>query len=406
VNSSEDEVFFNLQSGSNIIVNRVLIESFGSWITTDDSSNHVIQNSVIRSFKKGAGRDIGCINLGNVTNVYIVNNEIYNCTDGVVATDGAPSTAGSVIENNDFYVSGSYVSGTKTCVENAVDIKSGGTAANPVRVIHNRAWGFYMTDTSCGGTGSSGAAMAAHCPNCVSANYVLFQNNIITGSASGIVTSNPGTQNHSLIGNILYDISNVNEPNWQYPMLTSKASNSEMYFNTAIVANRTFAGGPNDDVRCNVFIDSGSTAGTVDAGGQKDYQTYYGTATAGESNVKGNYTLNLESGWTLCTTLGCTSTQDTTGYSVGDIVRHSADPKTDCTSATDSDCFLYKVTSVGVSGQVQAVRGPYTFYRKLRTRPEQVFIPYARAHSSAPENHTCPSTTGNRTGIGINNALL
>jgi len=56
---------------------------------------------------------------------------------------------------------------------------------------------------------------------------------------------------------------------------------------------------------------------------------------------------------------------------------------------------------------VRAIRGPYSFYRKLRTEAELVYIPYAKVHTSASEYNYCTATSmgsalGSRTGIGIN----
>ncbi|MEK7382711.1 MAG: hypothetical protein AAB262_05430 [Elusimicrobiota bacterium] len=86
-----------------------------------------------------------------------------------------------------------------------------------------------------------------------------------------------------------------------------------------------------------------------------------------------------------------------------------------CTAATSTGCFLYRVTVAGTSAGsppsyattlggtttdgtmvVQAIRGPYAFKRKLRTVAggETGVIPYAQAHSSAPENNFCPGIAG------------
>ncbi len=60
---------------------------------------------------------------------------------------------------------------------------------------------------------------------------------------------------------------------------------------------------------------------------------------------------------------------------------------------------------------VQAIRGPYCFWRKLRTAPEQVCIPYAVPDVSAPEDGFCNSENmggvplGSRPGIGINDEV-
>ncbi len=103
-----------------------------------------------------------------------------------------------------------------------------------------------------------------------------------------------------------------------------------------------------------------------------------------------------------------------------------------CTAQMGSACFLYMAASGGVSASApatacttrgctftdgsvvwQAIRGPYCFYRKLRTVPggEQVCIPYAVPHESAPEYGFCKRENmgdvplGSRPGIGINDEV-
>lgn len=404
-NQSSAAVWFN---GSHNILNRSLVENLGSYLATAGSVRNNIQNSVIRNFKTAAYTDIGCINMGGSIDEYIVNNEMSGCTDGTVANQNAPSTAGTVIENNDFWVPAAYrKDANHNCVENAVDIKSGGTAAKPVRVIHNRAWGFKAT-SDCGGSGDDGSGMLVHCPACQAADYVSFENNIITDSFGGIWTPNATPHNISIDGNLLYNISDPLKPHWA--LESNKADATEMYLNTVIASDRSFLGGTNTDVRCNVFISAGSTAGSGGSGTQIDHNTYYGTAGSGESN-----SVQLE----------LSTRANSTTYAVGDIVRLSNTPQTSCTSADSPNCFLYRVTRAGTSAatppsycaklgctvtdgtlQLQAVRGPFVYRRKLRTVSggEFAVIPYAKVDPQAPEYQRCDSRLGSRTGIGITDA--
>ena len=113
--------------------------------------------------------------------------------------------------------------------------------------------------------------------------------------------------------------------------------------------------------------------------------------------------------------------QDSTAYRVGDIVRLAAVER--CASDADANCYLYRVTAAGTSAAgrpdycanlgcvtndggmaLQAIRGPYTYYRKLQTAPEPYSIPYTRVHTSAPEAGACPASYNARPGVGIGDA--
>ena len=407
-NQTTTAVIFN---GSHNILDRSLVENLGSFFSTEEANQNNIQNSVMRNFKKEAYKDIGCINTGWTTDEYIVNNEFYGCTDGVVATQGSPSIQGSVIENNDFWVPAAYQKDADhNCVENAVDIKAGGTSSKPVKVIHNRAWGFKAT-SDCGGTGDNGSAMLVHCPSCQGgADYVMFQDNIITDSQGGIWTPNAMPHYISYIGNLLY---NITSPLHSiYALQTNKADAAEMYLNTIVHADRDFLGGSNTDVRCNVFIAAGDTAGSGGTGTQINFNVYYGTAGSGDSSSV-QRALNTRA--------------NSRNYAVGDIVRLSSTPQTSCTSENSPNCFLYLVTTAGTSAttpplycaklgctvtdgtvQLHAVRAPYVYRRKLRTVSggELAVIPYAKADLRAPEYQGCDPNLGTRPQVGISGAPI
>lgn len=111
---------------------------------------------------------------------------------------------------------------------------------------------------------------------------------------------------------------------------------------------------------------------------------------------------------------------DNTFYSSGAVTRTTTNHAL-CTATNDPDCFLYMATNDGTTASSpnfcttlgctfqdggvtwQAIRGPHTFYRKLKTAPEQVVIPYARVHVSAPEARLSGNNVGPRPDIGINN---
>jgi len=335
-----------------------------------------------------------------------VNNEIYNCQgDGVIVT--TPSALGNIIENNDIYITTAYYSdgsgnltpsGEYACAENAIDLKGGGTSGNPLIVLQNRAWGFRWTDGNCA-DGSGGDAIIFHGTGNA---YGIIQNNIMLDGTTAITAPNPDPSRYSLIGNMIYDMTHSPYAPPQYAIrISSYATTSEVYFNTIIQATNALAAGTSGghDLRCNVIISSGVSAGSAS---QYEYNVYYGTPDSGETYPSGNYPLN--------------SRANSTAYSLNDIIRTTATPPADGTAGD----FLYKVTVAGTSAgsppsyttilggtnadgtmTVRAIRGPYSFYRKLRTTPEIVYIPYTNRDTAAPEVGNCPSGFASRTGIGI-----
>ena len=191
---------------SNNILNSMLIED-GNMdlvrITGHGTNNNTIQNSVIRNSKPEPMSDHHCIQLlstepnEQISGTRILNNEIYDCTDGIQLTvlDESQNSLfpGTLITKNDIYITPSRYTdcngvpnpnGECAAAENGVAIKSGATSAkNAVIVANNRLWGFRRTDSLAGGTGSTGTVMTTCCFNPA---YILFSGNIITDSASGI----------------------------------------------------------------------------------------------------------------------------------------------------------------------------------------------------------------------------
>ena len=102
-----------------------------------------------------------------------------------------------------------------------------------------------------------------------------------------------------------------------------------------------------------------------------------------------------------------------------------------CTAISDPECFLYEAvqsttknsaaspptpcvemgcTFMDNEVQWRAIRGPYTFYRKLLTTPESYIIPYARPYRDKTDPlkneasiEFCPGNYNSRDGIGIDN---
>jgi len=208
-----------VKDSSNNILNRLLIEGGDAALLhiNRDSDNNVVQNSVLRNHSDEAlQKDKVCLLLYTqdwdhvgleIENTHIVNNEIYNCNDGVGLQKGSNRPAfypGTIVENNDIYITDQLHTdcmgsrdphGACACAETAIDIKATiqeedlANAETWVRLINNRIWGYRHTDKTkdgqdnrlCG-SGSWGTAIASH----NDARGLVIQGNVIMDSPRGI----------------------------------------------------------------------------------------------------------------------------------------------------------------------------------------------------------------------------
>lgn len=414
-------------NSTNIIFNRFLVEGGGAdgdIINVEGGSNHTIQNGVVRnSAAVNLNNDHVGIGVGNSSttpnNIHIVNNEVYNIRGHQIqiGTSGSdPKFPGTVVENNDLYVDTSYytdcsgnltVAGPCAAAAFPLVIKSGGTSANPIRVIHNRIFGSRPSDNAlcCDFGGDQGAAVIINADSpTADSDYVLFQNNIVFDSQYGIIMGSAGADRDSFIGNIFYGIKKYKTNEDSVAINLYGIGTGEIYLNTVIDSFSWIdPTGSNNDIRCNVAIDNGAAVGSPGSGTQMDNQVCYGTTGC----IGGN---------TISKTLNTRA--NSTAYSLDDIIRTTGTPPEDGTAGD----FLYKVTSAGTSAgsppgycttlgcttidgsmTVKAIRGPYSYYRKLNTSPEQKQIPYERAHTSDLGASSCLSGFASRTGVGIDN---
>jgi hypothetical protein len=406
------------------IFNRLLVEGKGGGssyygysqnCSLGGYSDLTVQNSVFRNEgPEGPDKEAIAVDLQCGDNMRAVNNEIYNWVSHPIQIGHNfpnPTRSGVVVENNDLYVTSAlYTNGGATAKsESVLSLKMNGTSTSPVRIIHNRMWGTRLTDLNFCCNGEGGNLVT----NYEVLEYALFQNNILFDAQSGLGNI---ANNQSAVGNIFWKIkkyfpttNSIGIGRWQFANAPAQ-SKYEIYLNTFIDADGEYSIDRLDnndvDTRCNVLIASGPMAsGSVPSSSIADYNAFYGSPlfTFNGTNTNINETLS-------------TRTNSAT-YNSGAVIRTTSTPPANGTAGD----FLYLVTTAGQSASsppayctilgcttqdgtmvVRAIRGPYPFYRKLKTGPEQVFIPYARVHESAPEALGCPSNYAARNGIGIN----
>lgn len=421
----------NTTPSDHIIINRVLAQHAASQVYVQGANDSVIQNSVLRDSIKAVGVDSNGIVAGYMPQrLSVVNNEIYRIYSHGFYISASSDSPGTVIENNDIYVDssqftdchGNYTSTNPnspcSASEAAASFKSGGTAASPVRFTHNRVWGNRHTDLNvccAGGTGGQIISLSDGYPatNTFS-SYVLVHDNIIADGQQGVQTPRQGPNHHSIIGNLFYRIKNFYGSGGSSPLSSlGYWDSNEVYLNTIVNSDNWAiigSGNGNLEIKCNAAIASGaSTGGTPDAGTVVNYNAFIGTPKfTTDSSADTNVTRTV------------TMRSNSMSYSLGSIVQFA--PTSACATGTETACYLYKAVVAGTSAPAvptactslgcqfgdggvtwSAVRGPYSYRRKLRTVPggETAVIPYAKAYSSAPENAACDPNIGTRLGVGI-----
>ncbi|MEK7703657.1 MAG: hypothetical protein AAB426_01765 [Myxococcota bacterium] len=437
-------LWFDTGAADNI-ANRLLVQHaaddlvyfVGTSGPADAPSGNTMQNSVLRDSQVSNTLENDCITSSWSTNSHVVSNEIYRCNKEVFSQQDQDSD-GMIVENNDLYDDASRYTdcsgniqpnGPCGISEAIVSLKDGSsTSGNPMIFMYNRMWGGRHVDSSIAQASdamcmsvSAGGSYGVQPPDGAGTSHLLVENNVCFDSVGGIDNYWNGPEYNTFAGNMMYRIRPSIENTIGVGGLSFwRMQRAEYYLNTIVrcdhwlwLASSTAA---DIDLRCNVAIDSGEKSGGDGDGFEYGYNAYYGTPDSGEGHKVGDLALNLRVG--------------AHAYDVGDVIRTSSNPESDCASVGDQACLLYRVTSAGTSAAsapaycttlgcttqdgtvtVQAIRGPYCFYRKLRTNPEQVCIPYAVPHESAPEYGFCRAENmggvplGSRTGIGINDEV-
>jgi hypothetical protein len=387
-----------------------------------------VQNSVFRNVGpwKPKWEAVG-INFVCGNRKYAVNNEIYDWVAHpiMIGRNGSPKMEDIVIENNDLYVTPALYTdcngnfnGTGPCdsTEALLSRKNHGTASNPIRIINNRLWGRRNWDGNMCCNGDGGQIMGGYDNN----EYHEIRNNILMDAPVGI---NNMADYMSVVGNIFYNIKKHKPGKFSHVIndwtSSDGKSNYELYLNTVISAKGDSSfptlSDSGVDAKCNVFIDSvGKMPSKTPASSVADNNAFYGSSVFTYNGSDSNIEISVS------------TRSNSTRYSKGAVVRW--DSINNCSKTRDTACFLYMAinsgntnnsrpepcTTLGCSfddGDIKwkAIRGPYSFYRKLRTDPERVVIPYALPYadsgdlaSGAPEALACPSNYASRRGIGIN----
>lgn len=174
-------------------------------------ANHcLIQRCVMRRFQKdlwGSGDTVAIqVSDGTCTHNRIISNVVLNYTDSYQHTDrdGEPYGlgAGTLIDNNYFgFTSEAYVqdaAGELLCGENAIDMKMGGTQAEPVVISNNVFFGARAAQAGCAASGSGGYAVTLHRRG----TWIEFTDNVFIDNDSGVFLNAFFLDNDASMGRI------------------------------------------------------------------------------------------------------------------------------------------------------------------------------------------------------------
>jgi hypothetical protein len=302
-----DRYGVSLDDASDNVLNRLLVQRAEEGLVQFRGVSHrnVLQNSVIRRAVVAPDVDRGCVSFRDAgegraqRDNRLVQNEIYDCTDGIQlylpsdATDGG-GFPGLVIDENDVYLSRARYTnclgefdrqGPCGCAENGIDVKIGGAGSAPgqaVSITGNRVWGWRETDHGpgggdvgrCGGTGSWGNLLSAH----RQASHLSIRDNVFFDGPSGIGIGG-GAHDVLVEDNVLHGI----EGGWRQKgsSLFVGGPDNVVRRNVLVDLERWLHLAPTESrrtsLRCNVVVASGHAAGEPGSDSDLDYNSYYGT---------------------------------------------------------------------------------------------------------------------------------
>lgn len=364
-----DGVFIQAGSNNNIFHQLLIQRHHGYQFMADwngINENNVVQNSVIRNAVLDRTFEAECVDTQKSRNMKFVNNEVYNCHKAFSVGSGVEDVRGLVLENNDFYIGSDYYTdcagrfnGAGPCSgsEAVMSIKSAGVSGSPAIIRQNRIWGGRSGDASLIGSDNAGLgtgiSISGNMPGNPSAQYLLFANNIVMDSQSGITGWWGPDQHISVVGNIIYNIRAFKSDVASNALEINSKQYSEWILNTIIDTDRwlvmggtTNSGGAssNNDILCNVVINGGSAAVQLGSDNQIDSNAFF----------------------------------NTTPYSTSNTSRNLVFPTKEDAGSSD-----------------------FCFYRKLQTGPEYTCIPNARPSSASPHRAGCSAALSTRSGIGV-----
>lgn len=308
-----------MAGAGDIVIDRIRLEHNRNGIEIQHGTHDsYVQNSYIGNQKipKGTGNDGVCVafvghyyqhNLdGDIdysypvvaSNNHIVNNEIFNCNDGIQLVWmpqylDEPDFHGTVMAGNDIYIDHSVrtnCSGSKSeggdCAytENAIDLKAGSLVpSSPVLIFDNRMWGWRKTDSVYNKPADSwGTAIGTHFSP---VQNVEIYNNVIWDVASGIGFTR-GSKNSVIRDNIITNVTSAGV-NTGIALVTYSDSGEPNVSGIRVERNHVIHSGgawlsssaTHSVFKCNVVANGGytSTTGSWSVGLKAGQNTYYNT---------------------------------------------------------------------------------------------------------------------------------
>ncbi len=201
--------FFDNNSNHNVL-NKCVVEKihYGNGIRIRSCSYNTISNCVIREklhympSSDNVAITISAYRNKEATGNKIIDNEIYNFTDGIQLNykykaggtkkphyDKVGDIKGTVIFNNDIYITDDLYfkegGNVLACAENGIDVKGGnstGLKKDRNIISNNRIWGYRESKLNCGASGSVGDAILIH----FGAANLAVEDNIIFDSVRGV----------------------------------------------------------------------------------------------------------------------------------------------------------------------------------------------------------------------------
>lgn len=253
---------------SDNILNRLLIEDGQkTFVTFRRGRDNVLQYGVLRNARPVPHTDTSLVYLSESGHTSILYNEMYNAT-GSVIQQGPLSVSDHVIAGNEMYATPDYYTdcrgnrrrdGLCSCTEMGFVAKGAAFSDRWLRFENNVLFGFRPTDATCGGTGSSGAAVDLGSGGNLVRN-ILMTGNVIFDSALGIYLGEK--VDHVVVtDNVLYGITQLTAAPGTLPgsgVSFTYASDLVFRFNTIAATNISLRGASpsarRQDIQCNAIL--------------------------------------------------------------------------------------------------------------------------------------------------------